>query len=478
MDTAIGSVDTDDADSLKPLLAAAESHIAQLNSLRNGIAKELSSQGTLLESRLIASRQSMADMTRKAELTAKITDAVLILPGGGIGTPGPGEYEAALRKFAEVFPKDPRSATMKAAAEISPLPAATARQDLMNRWKRFRPLDKKDVETRLRELRSFFTAHPQSPDRELLGQYELWLASVLRRFEEDGDPDEGVRQRLYSLFSNKFIKEGHILIDDQRRTYYLPKPLTTPYVNSKAAFTHLAGFNGETKKASMNPDQLLTPTSIDPPQKEIAEKVRRAIREVTLDGWRDYFQELSETLLKADKVDPFLRYLLVLKILEFAGRGDQLLEAELTPLLAKLNDDEIDRSVPWMDPTNEPAKAARTRAVELLAKIPPLPPLFANVTRRQEQFERELFARRFAVGWLEKTAKGDWVCRTKWTPSGDHELHVVSRPDPSGSRTWLSLGRIQGKSMTVVPEAAQSAGEASVVFASSPTVEAKTAQSQ
>ncbi|MEI8018750.1 MAG: hypothetical protein WCH39_11170 [Schlesneria sp.] len=167
-----------------------------------------------------------------------------------------------------------------------------------------------------------------------------------------------------------------------------------------------------------------------------------------------------------------------MKSVEFAGRGDHLLELELAPLLERLNDDELDRSVPWMDPKSESAKEARRRAGELLAKIPPLEPIFKSVTKRQEQFERELFALRFSVGWLEKKLSHDeWVCRTKWSPTGDHELHVVSRTDDSGSRMWILLGRIHGKSMTIDSEVAKSVGEGAVVFASAASNETKTAQS-
>lgn len=473
LDKAIGSEETAEAD-LEPLLKRAELQLAELLPLRDGISKELSSQGTLLQSRLDASRKSIADLSRRSSLLAKITDAALVLPEGGAGSARVGGFEAALREFAEALPNDPKATTMKTAAENSPLPAVMGCQDMLLRWKRFRPFDKKDVETRLREMRAYLSEHPQNPDRQQLGEYETWLASVLRRFEDDGDPDEGVKQRLYALFNSKFIKEGHVVIDNQRRTYYLTKPQSTPF--GDGTFPYVIGFNGETRR-DLRSDQLLTPTSGPAPQQEIASKVRSGIREVTLDGWRDYFLELIGTLVKADKVDPVLRYLLVLKTMEYAGQGDSLLERELTSVLEKLNDEELDRSVPWMDPQSESAKRARVRATELLAKMPPLEPLFANASRRQDQFERELLSRRFAVGWLEKTPRGDWVCHTKWSPTGEHELRVVSRPDMNGLRSWVPLGRIQGKTIQVQADVAQSAGDAAVVFAISLPPETKTAQS-
>ena len=478
LDAAIVSAEANDSDRVGQLLDAADLHVSRLIPLRNSVAKELASQGTLLELRLNALRKTMSDLARKEILLDKITDASLVLPEHVHVTAKVGAYEAALREFGAALPNDPRVVVMKSAAENSPIPAAIARQKMIERWKRFRPADKKDVETRLQEVRSFFTEYPQSPDRELLGQYETWLASVLRRFEDEGDPDEGVQRKLANLFNSKFIKDGYILQDKDGHTYYLTKAQAVPF-GSIASFPYVIGFNGETRRdsPSLKPDQLLTPISIAPPQQELAAKVRATIRDVNLDGWRDYFRELTETLLKADKVDPFLRYLLVFKSVEFAGRGDHLLELELAPVLERLNDDELDRSVPWMDPKSETAKGSRLRAGELLAKIPPLEPIFKSVTKRQEQFERELFALRFSVGWLEKKlSHGEWVCRTKWSPAGDHQLHVVSRPDAIGARTWILLGRIHGKSLTVDSEVAKSVGEGAVVFASAASNETKTAQ--
>jgi len=473
LDTELGSQEVIELDRIQPLLNAAESKIGRLQPLRDSVAKELRSQAVLLESRLKASQQTIADIAKKAELLNKITDAVLILPGAAQAAPDQGRYEATLKEFATALPNDPRAAIMKSAAESSPLPAVMARKALVDRWKRFRPGDKKDAETRLRELRAFFTDHPQSPDREILAQYEKWLVTVLRRYADDGDPDEGVQQRLHILFNSRFIKEGHVLQDTDHRTYYLTKPQTANF-GSVASITYQVGFNGETNQITMKPEKLLTPRSISPPQQEIAAKVRAAIKNVALDGWRDYFHELTETLLKTDKIDPFLRYLLVLKTVEFAGRGDYLLELDLAPLLEKLSDNEIDRSVPWMDPISKSAEAARVRASEILANLPPIEPIFTSATKRQEQFERSLFALRFSVGWIEKTSSGEWVCRTKWSPTGEHTLHVVTRADASGSRSWSTLGRIQGDSITVDPAVAQAVGEAAVVFAASPTADAKT----
>ena len=474
LDSALSGADSKDSDRLNELVSEADACVGKLRSSRVSVAKELDSQAALLDSRLQASRQTVADLARKNDLLDKLTDAVLILPGTAQRISKAGAFEATLREFATALPNDPRAATLKTAAETSPLPSVLARQKLIDRWKSLRPTNEKDVETRIREVRSFLTEHPASPDRELVSHYETWLASIQRRFSDDGDPDEGVRQRLAALFNSKFIREGHTLRDTDGNTYYLPEARTEPF-GSVVSFKYLIGFNGETRLRSLKPAELTTFKSGSPLQQEIATQVRTTIREIGLDNWQNYFRELTESLLKANQVDPFLRYLLVLKTLEFAGLGDHLLEQELAPVLKELNDDELDRSVAWMDPLNKSAEAAKKRAVELLAKVPPLEPIFASAVKRQEQLELNVFALRFSIGWLEKSSRGEWICRTKWSPAGDHVLYAVSRADAGGARGWQALGRVKGKSLTIDSTVAQTVGEAAVVFASAAPNETKTA---
>lgn len=474
LDAAIRDSRDSGQERLQELLQTADSRVAKLRLTQASVSNELGSQVTLLDSRLQASRKALAGLVKTSELLDQLTSAVL-MPRGSVKAVGSADaYATVLREFANTNPNDPRAATFKAAADASPLPAVITRQILADRWKRMIPTDEKDVEARVREVQSYLLEYPQSPDRELMGRYEKWLASIQRRFADDGDPDEGAQRRLAALFNSKFIADGHVLRDTKGRTYYLTGPRDTPF-GSIASFKYQAGFNGETKTASMSPTDLASPKTVPPPQAEIAKKVRTSSRSISLDKWSDHFLELSDTLRKAGEVDPFLRYLLVVKTLEFAGFGDHLLELELAVVLDLLNDDELDRTVAWMDPDNTAADKARERAKELLAKIPPLEPIFAKAAKRRELFEAELLERRFSVGWLEKKPGGDWACRTKWTPAGDHTLHAVSRSDSNGARVWLELGRVRDRSLIVDAAVSQTVGEGSAVFASPSKSESKTA---
>lgn len=465
VDKALAVAESTDKEVIQKLLGNADTEMAALRPLCSAISKELASQGTLLETRLNAAHQTAADFNRKAVLFDKLTDALLILPEAGNAATQAGRYETTLREFASTLPKDPRTPNMNAAADSSPMPAVFARQKLVEHWKRFFPADKGEVETRLREIRTYQTEFPQAPDRESLAVYESWLASVLRRFEEDGDPDEGVQKRLSALFNSKLIREGHVMVDNEQHTFYVPMPITNN-LGDRPNISYLIGFNGETAKRGFKPSDLLTPKSIAAPHQELAAQIRNEIRNVKIDGWQNSFRGFLTSLISAEKMDPLLRYLLVLKTMEYAGRGDRVLEAELAPILQKLNSTELDRSAPWMDPISSAVADARKQALEALSELPLLEPVFEKALKQQQKLEHDVFALRFAVGWLDESARDGWTCRTKWQPDSEYSLYAVTRPDSGGERKWKSLGNVKDRKFLLDRASAQSVGEAAVVFAS------------
>lgn len=460
-------------------LNQAEKLMGRLRESRADVSAELAVQADLLDSRLAASKKTIADFTwRSSKLTA-MTNALLIVPGDSLASSKVESFETGLREYATRLPNDPWTASFKIVAELRPLAPVMARQRLIDRWKRLRPQSEKDVAVRLREINDFLTEYPASADRELLKKYETWLGSIQRRFSEEGDPDEGILRKMAVLFGRPFIKDGNVLRDIDGKTYYLKasQDFTGKTGKQPVSFEYLIGFSNELRKSKdVTADKLATSATAPPPQAEIAAKVKVSIRDAGLENWREYFLTLSESLLSANRIDPFLRYLLVMKTLEYASAGDLFLEEELAAALDILNDDDVDRSVAWMDPMNEAADKARKRAAELLLRLPSLEAMFTKAGERQADFERELFKVRFPVGWLDKSAQGEWRCRTEWKPPNQHELFVAIRVDSTAPTTWVAVGQGDGKSLQIDAVTARLAGHAAVVFASPSSKDASTAQ--
>ena len=470
VETALRDSTTSDLDHSAQLLSEAGTRVSQFQSAKGSVAKELQNQAAAMETRLEAARKGVADLRRKHDLLDRLTHAVLLLPTGGQTLPKAGTYEATLREFATVFPEDVRAKVMKTAAEVCPLPAVLSRQKLIEQWKSLKPASDKHVDARLREIRTLLIEHPNTPDLSLITRYQTWLNAVQLRFVEEGDPDQGLKQKLIRLFNGKFVKEAHILRDTDGRTFYLTEARTEPF-GSVASFRYVVDYNGTTKVTKdLKPSDVSMFKSVAPPQQELATKTRTILKDVGIDNWHSVLREITETWLKATPVDPLLRYRTVTQVLDYAASGDQLLALELAPVFKAFDDEDKEamKAASWMDPYSTKVEEYRKRATSLLSKVPPLEPIFANAVKRQTELERDVLALRFSIGWLEKSARGEWTCRTKWAPVTNNILHVVSRPDATGNRQWLEVGRVQGGALKIDSLVADSVGEAAVVFTSLP----------
>ncbi len=458
-----------DVDQSAQLLSEAGTRVSKLQSAKATVAKELQDQAVAMEQRLEAARQGVADLTRKHDLLERLTHAALHLPTIGQALPKTGAYEATLREFVTVFPEDVRAKVMKTAAEVCPLPAVLARQKLIEQWKSLKPASDKHVDARLREIRTLLIEHPNTPDLSLITRYQTWLNAVQLRFIEEGDPDQGLKQKLTRLLNGKFVKEGHILRDTDGHTFYFPEAQTKPF-GSVVTLRYIVDYNGMIKVTKdLKPSDVPMFKSVPPPQQEIATKTRTILKDVGIDNWHSVLREITETWLKATQVDPLLRYRLVTQILEYAGSGDQLLEQELTPIFQALDDEDKEamKAASWMDPYNTKVEEYRKRATSLMAKVPSLEPVFANAVKRQAELERDVLTLKVSIGWLEKSARGEWTCRTKWTPVANNILYVVSLPDATGNRQWQEVGRVLGSDIKIDRLVADPVGEAAVVFTSS-----------
>lgn len=462
-----------DVETLRPLVEKLDAQMAKFMPLQSTVGKDLSTQGTLLESRWKAARQAIDDLGTKRILFDRLVEAALLLPGNTDFASKSGRYGEILQEFLTAFPNDARSPSVKAALATNPLPLVAARAKMLDRWKQRKPKEKTELDSRLKELRDFLSENVASPDHPLMTEYEEYLASTKRRYEDDGDPDEGVIRRMSALYNSKFIKEAFTLRTDEDKTYYLPQAKKEKELTGEFGVDYLIGFNGETKRRKFSVNQILSKSTESPAQVAIATKVRSRITNLGLDEWHEFFQELTSNLINADKVDPFLRYLLILKTVEYAGRGDSVLEAELAPIRERLSNAQVDQSVAWMDPHSPQAESARQTAKEVLGQLPAIEALFTNAKARRKQLETLAFAPRFPVGWLEKDPAQGWSLQTRWKPDGEFDLFVATRPDEDGKRTWAPLGYVKLQSTRIEDSVAQSVGELSVVFALPTGMEAK-----
>ncbi len=462
---------------IRKLIEQVQTNLNELHGLESKVAAELTSQATLLESRFGGFRKTYGEVVKKNVLLDRLTALVQFAPQASAAETQLNEYRDALAQFATAFPNDPRVAGFKGGGSPDVIKSVLARQKLAATWGQLWPADSHEVESRSKSCTAFLAEFPTSPEREVIGRYQAFLKALEWRKVGDEDSPKTVQKRLSELFSGKLIREGNLLKTKDGKEYYLEEPQDFSDRTSPISFKYIVGFNGETKPSKyMEPNLFSNLKTVDPPQLAVARQVDDAAPDVEPEKWDEYLNNQAANVLKATEVNPFLRYILVLKILEFASQGNSLLAVELKKPLNDLNDDPPDMSVSWMDPLNTAAKDARDRANTLIKRITAssLSNAWARAAAAQERLSADLFQQTMPVGWLERTADRRWILRSRWMSEKKHSL-LVSVAAEDGSRSWQQVGVVQAGTADWNLPVVGSLAEGTLVFATVVTSKANQA---
>lgn len=429
---------------IRTVMDEARVDLAGLRVFESKVAKELMSQATLLQSRYDSFHKAYAESQRKNAHLAKLSQLLLPVEKGDEASSRLRDYRASLEQFVVAFPNDARTPGFKSARNAEAIQEAQIRSRLTAEWRQFWPVDEAEVDKRVKSCEAFLTEHAASPDCGAVRQYLAFLKSLQWREVGDDDSDRPVKSRLRSLFSGTLMREGNLIRTKDGKRYYLTEE--ADYTGRKTvSLKFITGFNGEVKSTKdMDIELLETLKTQQPPQKRIADEIYESVTDVKLEAWDRYLHQLAQTLIASKEVDDFLRYFLLLRTLQYAGNGNQFLEAELKKTLAAMSDSQLDLSATWMDPTDSSAKSARQLAGILLRRVTNLDEAWQRAAAAQANLDRELFRETVPVGWVERNTDRRWILRTTWSTERAHTLMCVSHASEDGSRSWISIGTVTG----------------------------------
>ena len=460
---------------MQQAMASVASEITALRGMETKVARALTSQATLLESRYGSIQKAYGETQRKKLLLEKLSS---LLSSGLRSLDSEShitEYRGLLDQFIKEFPSDSRSLGFKRPGNADVVQATYARRKMVAEWKQFWPVDGADVESRIKSCATFVTDHPISPDRAAIGRYEGFLKSLQWRENGDDDSDQPVKIRIRALYSGSLIKDGHLLQGKDGKCYYLA--VETDYTKRKTVtLKYVSGFNGELKTTKeMDVEQLETLKTQSPPQKVIADHVYQTVTNVPLEEWDSYLQKVSQSLITTKDVDDFLRYFLLLRTLQYAASGNSFLDAELKKTLGSLDDSQMDLSASWMDPFDPTAKSARQLAAVLTKRVTDLDGAWKRAAVSQEHLSQELFRPALPIGWVERAEGRKWVLRSNWIPESKHRLMCVATAGEDGIRNWLPVGMMKGSAVELEIPPSASLMDGTVVFATPLSGNVKTA---
>ena len=170
-----------------------------------------------------------------------------------------------------------------------------------------------------------------------------------------------------------------------------------------------------------------------------AKKIRHNLGIASLSGWDGALLDAAELLRGDEVMDPFLRYSLLLRTLEYAQDGNALLTSELEQTVSNLHDPEIDLTTLWMNPEVPATSRMRNLAAKKLKSVVVLKPIWDRARQREQALRDRIVEPVSSIGWLAADEQKGWQCYSAWTPDAEYGLWVAV-PD-AGEKSVRTLDK-------------------------------------
>jgi hypothetical protein len=218
-----------------------------------------------------------------------------------------------------------------------------------------------------------------------------------------------------------------------------------------ASLHYFSDFQGKIANKTIQVGDLKSARSEPAAQNKLSESAIRTLDKLTVANWEPSMQQICHAVLETRDLDAFLQYALLRYTVEYASAGSPSLETELQKSLEYLADSQLDLSVRWMHPNDTAAKAARSKAGQLIAKLIEFESAWSRANESRRHFAQELFTRCVFVGALERGQNGEWVCVSSWKPDGNYDLMVAIPASGQASPSWDVIGKVKNRQLELAP---------------------------
>lgn len=289
--------------------------------------------------------------------------------------------------------------------------------------------------------------------------------AVLRAIANRKTGDDGtIIDHIKSLFAARTISEAHMVTTretDKSNEETLYYTADAPRNSGKSLvifsfFTTTSGTQSSEKKiaASRMPDfEQKTPETWLAPQSRMTRTIVEQLKTVPRADFEATVALVIQQILKANDVDPILRFLLLEKLLTIGSEGSAFFAARAQDQLKQMPDAGVSRLTNWVLPGDERAKKERSnaqfflsnRSAEILQSI-------AMVTSDRIDFQKKqkIGAPVRWVGWLHRNTQGDWTVSfpPKLVRTGGERLWALRQPGASSAAVVVELGRLPAGTVT------------------------------
>eukprot|EP00913_Durusdinium_trenchii_P023372 g21950.t1 len=325
-------------------------------------------------------------------------------------------FAEALQNYARAFPGTARATSFQQMAQQQKYWLALRQcNELADRWARenLTRLTPAAADAERKRAEKVAAIAPDLAPTKRLDTYLAYLKTVAARKSQKG----AIVKPLQAALESPQVTVLWVKLKNGSR-YYIKKP---PFdVIPKAAvagtrldyYTDLALNTAEQRvavKDIANPTQGET-FNWESPQATFARAAIAELRMRDESGWEETFLDIHRLLI-ASEIDPVLKLQLLQRVIDVASTGSSVMAELFSAQKAAIKAAAVDTTVNWLAPVDEAAEDERTRARKVLKTLKPIEP--AKLKAALEPFSRPGLGPRYVwVGWLHKTAKGDWVCKS------------------------------------------------------------------
>jgi hypothetical protein len=312
-------------------------------------------------------------------------------------------FVASCRQFAERFPDDPRSPSLRKSSEEKDLWESTVFwRDLVETWSRSKIFVAPNEATeRALQIRNFVSEHPAAPQLPSLEPYLAHLQSIPRLVEAGGAQ---TRRSIQRLFTNPLVENLWWTKTKTGKTYYsLKKPILT---DAGCQTFSLVDTNCNQKPAFINRINFLSMS--ESPQTRVAEQVKPFLAApiASAGEWASAVFQIIAMLQSDQELEPILKVSLLIGVTQAAKEGDSLLGLALEPYAHVLEAAAVDPNTSWMNPDDDKAEPERTKARDALEQLPSIQSCRNALGELQKSLEYDLRRPYSPVGLMISDSKG------------------------------------------------------------------------
>jgi hypothetical protein len=437
--------------SFKDLLQSAEAKCRDLRQTSAHVKPALVPHVDAAEARLARLQKAAASSGKRAAFMERLMAESAAISEAADPEARIRQFCQSLREFGDTFPSDPSTSQFAEAANELDLWRGIMRwQQLARQWKTLLPRTVTEARARAAACNAWLREHAATPPALLMREYLAFSSSVIAREQDSsGDEKEGLRQKLLGLFSGPLVEDVEMFVTQAGERYYV----RGKYVWAEGKpIRYLAGLRGEQKSMTIKPADVNVAESHESPQSALRRKVRDTLAHTTLANWDHALREIAEGLRTDHDLDPFLRYYILLRVLEFAKEGNSIAAGELEPVIKELQGFQVKLAARWMDPKDDEAQTARKTAQRALNSVKPLQGPFDRADERGREFGNQLFEQMVPVGCLVADAHGRWGCLSAASvkPKTGAALWMTVPAKDKAVATWIKVGdQASGNQLTL-----------------------------